>query len=212
MTRADLRAAAIAGLIGLYGTVALPLPRTVTAKTFDNPVAVEEIERWTGILGGLGVHTDPAEIRGVLIGAGGLLGGAKATLLEPARPWLRLTGTGQAWGLFTYPDTFPHKLTVEGRAGETWRLLYAGLDDEADFLRDVFVYRRVRGVYDGNTTTPGDSWNNFTRWAADQAFAAFPDLVEVRVGFQRFHTTPPDGEADPTVVPRHLRVYRRDTR
>lgn len=70
----------------------------------------------------------------------------------------------------------------------------------------------MRGVYDGNTTTPGDSWNNFSKWAAYQALDAFPDLVEVRVGFRRFHTIPPGGVPNPEVVTRHLRVYRRDSR
>ncbi len=213
MTGADLRAAGILVVLLVYGVVALPLPKTLAKKTFENPVAVEELARWTEVLGGVGVQTSPTELRDGLLTAGSLLGGTKAAVLQPVKPWLRLTGTGQAWGLFTYPDTFPHRLVIEGRSDlTTWRTLYAGLDDDADFMREVLTYRRVRGVYDGNTTTPGDSWNNFSKWAAYQALDAFPDLVEVRVGFRRFHTIPPGGVPDPEVVTRHLRVYRRDSR
>jgi hypothetical protein len=43
-------------------------------------------------------------------------------------------------------------------------------------------------------------------------FDAQLDAVEVRVYFQRFHTTPPDGPADTEVVNRHMRTFRRDTR
>ncbi len=213
MTGADLRAAGILGVLLLYGVMAVPLPRTVSTKTFENPVAVEELAHWTEVLAGIGVQTSPDELRDGLITAGSLLGGVKAGVLQPFKPWLRLTGTGQAWGLFTYPDTFPHRLVLEGRSDlDTWRTLFAGLDDHAGFMREVFTYRRIRGVYDGNTTTPGDSWNNFSKWAAYHALDAFPDLVEVRVGFHRFHTVPPGGVPDPEVVVRHLRVYRRDNR
>ena len=56
---------------------------------------------------------------------------------------------------------------------------------------------------------PGPSWNNFTKWAADRSFAAYPEVEEVRVRFLRFHTVPPGGKADADVVPRHVRTYSR---
>ena len=212
MTGADVRAALIAGVLLFYGVVAVPAPRTVSARTFENPVAVEEIARWTEILAAVGLPLTGDELTDRVVTVGNVFGKAKAAIVDPARPFLRLTGTGQSWGLFTYPDTFPHKLVVEARAGHAWRVVYAGLDDDADFLRDVVTYRRIRGVYDGNTTSPGDSWNNFARWTADRVFEAFPDVTEVRVGFRRFHTTPPGGTPDPEVVPRLLRTFRRDAR
>jgi hypothetical protein len=210
MTRADVRGALIALALLVYGALALPIQRSVRRSSFDTPVAREELARWTDLLARVGVHRSVGELADDLVDVGNAVGGVKATLTAPLKPWTRLTGTGQAWGLFTYPDTFPHRLVIEGRTGDTWRTLYAGLDPDATFLRDILTYRRVRGVYDGNTVKPGDSWNNFAAWAAKRVFESHPDVVEVHVLFHRFHTTPPDGPADPKVVPRHLRTFQRD--
>lgn len=204
-----LRAALITVLLLTQGMVALPLPRSVKREDFDQPVAREELQKWVDVAGGVGVQITREELADRFTAYGSSLGAMRKSMIAPMKPWLRLTGTGQSWGLFTYPDTFPHKLVIEARTGGSWETLYGGLDPDHRFLRNILIYRRVRGVYDGNTGKPGPSWENFTRWAANRAFAEFRTIEEVRVRFLRFHTVPPGGAADPEVVPRHARVYQR---
>lgn len=207
--RRRVRAVGIAILLVTQGMVALPLPRSVKRSDFDQPVAREEMGRWVEVLGSVGVHTTHDALADAFTEYGSAFGGVRKDVLLPLKPFLRLTGTGQSWGLFTYPDTFPHKLVIEARTGARWDTLYGGLDPDHTFLRNILVYRRVRGVYDGNSGKPGPSWENFTQWVARQAFAAFPDVEEVRVRFLRFHTVPPGGAADTEVVPRHARTILR---
>lgn len=209
MTVADVRAALIAMALLVHVLVGLPAPAHLNARRFDNPVAKEELARWSAIAQRVGVSLSPRDIVDGVVDVGTVVGRFKSAVLAPVQPVLRLTGTGQAWGLFTYPDTFPHRLVVEARTGGSWVVVYAGLDPDHTFLRDILTYRRIRGVYDGNTRSPGDSWENFARWVSQEVFAHFPDATEVRVKFLRFHVTAPDGHADPQVEERHVRSFRR---
>jgi len=204
---AELRAGLIAGVLAVYGFAALPLPKAVQRSTFETPVAREELGRIITLAAGFGVALEHDRFADDLTRWGNAVGAVRRTALLPVKGWLRITGTGQAWGLFTYPDTWPHQLVVEALAGDRWEVLYAGLDPAATWDREVFVYRRVRGVYDGNTTRPGASWENFALWTARRAALAAPEAPQVRVGFVRFHTTPPTGEADPQRERRHLRTF-----
>lgn len=209
----SVRAALIAAALVANGLMALPLPKSVKRSNFDLPVAREELAAIRGHLGRLGVELTHEELADAFVAWGRPLAEARGWLTEPLKHPFRILGMGQSWGLFTYPDTWPHRLVVEARPkGGVYERLYAGLDPEHDWRRDVFVYRRVRGVYDGNTNKPGASWNNFARWTADRVFEEFRGYDEVRVFFERFHTVPPGGEPDPEVVVRHSRTFFRDAR
>ena len=78
--------------------------------------AQAEVERWSGILGQLGVDIPPDELTVKALEIGAASTRFRRTFLKPSRPFRTLTGTGQAWGLFTYPDPYPGRLVVEGGA------------------------------------------------------------------------------------------------
>lgn len=208
-----IRAAILALVLVVEGVTALPIPHTVRKRDFaQEPVAVEEIETQRALLARLGIHLSHAEIVDGLYVSGSAWAGLYGRATKPLGPLFRVLGIGQSWGLFTYPDTFPHQLIVEVRKSKTgpWELWYAGLDAEHAWMRDVLTYRRVRGVYDGQTTKPGASWNNITRWLAARACVADADVQYVRVSFRRFHTVRPDQAADPSTEElRHVRLWAR---
>jgi hypothetical protein len=190
----------------------LPLARSAVRKNFDTPVARDELERLRGLLFLGGWAPTHEELADRLYAVAKSQVAVRNALLAPARPVFRVTGTGQAWGLFTYPDRYPAQLVVESRTragGYTVR--FASLDPEADLGADKFVFRRVRGVYDGNSERPGATWDPFVSWAAGEVFAADPTAYEVRVKFLRLRTFEP-GESetsDRTLGTRAARVRRR---
>lgn len=207
--RDHVRAALIAVAFAVYGVAASPLPKSVKRTSFDNEIAVEEFDRWVALLGAVGVSTTRAELVDYAYESGVVLADVRTALLGPFRPWFRVSGTGQAWGLFTFPDSFPHQLVVEVDEGAGWRVVYAGLDDDADWMREVLAYRRVRGVYDGNTRKPAASYKTFVQWIGKRALADFPAAKRARVGFVRFHTRAPGEPPDPSREERFQRVVTR---
>lgn len=211
LTRRDhLRAAVLALTVLVYGIAASPLPKSVKRSQFDTPIAIEEVDRWVGILGGVGITVTRKELADGSYASGKFFADLRRTLLGPFKGWFRVSGTGQGWGLFTYPDSYPHQLVIEVREKPgPWRPVYAALDPDADWRRDQLAYRRVRGVYDGNTRKPGVSYDNFVAWVARLALADHPDADEVRVGFIRTHSTMPNVTPDPERLAKHQRVVKR---
>lgn len=207
--RDHLRAAALTIVLVVHGIAASPLPKSVKRAQFETAMAREELDRWAGILGGVGIAITREELAERSYAIGTDLAALRTTLLGPARPWFRLSGTGQAWGLFTYPDSWPHQLVVEIRVGTEWRTIYAGLDPDAAWRRDQLAYRRVRGVYDGNSSKPGKSYQPFVNWIGRLALADFPEAEEARVKFLRFHTRAPGEPQDPEVLEKFARTVAR---
>jgi hypothetical protein len=207
-----VRAAGIAAVLFVHGLATLPLPHSMRRASFDEPVAQEELSAQARLLRRIGVNVTTEELVDVMFRSGTAWVSVYNAVLKPVEPAFRITGTGQSWGLFTYPDTFPHQLIVEVRSSKSgpWATLFAGLDPEHRWMRDVLAYRRVRGVYDGQTTKPGASWNNLTKWLARRAFTEDPAVQTVRVSFRRFHTVKPGEPPDTTVeAQRHARTWAR---
>ncbi len=208
--RDHVRAALIAVTLIVYGVAASPLPKSVKRSHFEQPIAVEELDRWVGILGGAGVTVTRAELADRAYVVGRALADVRSALLGPFKGWFRVSGTGQGWGLFTYPDSYPHQLVIEVRPSEgEWRPVYAALDPDAPWRRDQLAYRRVRGVYDGNTRKPGASYDNFVQRIGRLALTDFPDAAEARVGFISTHSTMPGRPRDPERLPKLQRTVAR---
>ncbi len=208
----DVRAALLLAVVVVHGFAAAPLARSANRKRYDLPLARDELGRIATLAGRFGIDSSADQLADAAYKVVKAQSGLRNAVLAPFANVLELTGTGQAWGLFTYPDRFPARLVVEGRPAEgEWRRLYASLDPNATFNRDKFVYRRIRGVYDGNSDKAGRAWNPFVSWVAMEVFAAYPDVDEVRVKFRGIHTYEP-GEAAETLVEsgeRAMRVRRR---
>ena len=207
--RDHVRAALIAATLLVHGIAASPLPKSVKRANFDSEMATEEFDRWVGILRGVGIRTTRKALADDAYASGVVLADLRGFLLGPFRPWFRISGTGQAWGLFTYPDSFPHQLVIEVREQGAWRAVFKALDPDAHWQRELLAYRRVRGVYDGNTQKPGPSYTHFVTWIGHRALEDFPTADAARVGFLRFHTRAPGEPADPSVEAKFQRVVER---
>ena len=133
--RDHLRAAAIGLVLLAQALDATPLPE-LRESHLRNPVAWDEIERWSGLLTDAGLPTSPEELLQFGLGLGEGSRAFRKHLLRPWWPFRRLTGTGQSWGLFAYPDPYAGRLTVNGRA--------AG--QPFTFRKGNFVYMAWGGV------------------------------------------------------------------
>ena len=207
--RDHVRAALIAVVLLVHGIAASPLPRSVKRSQFESAIAKEELDRWVGLLGAAWVTVTRAELADRSFAFGEQLVALRTFLLGPVRPWFRVSGTGQSWGLFTYPDSWPHQLVVEIRVGKEWRTVFAGLDEEADWSRALLAYRRVRGVYDGNTYRPTKTYEHFAKWIGGRALADFPEARQARVKFIRYHTRAPGQPPDPERSEKLVRLVDR---
>lgn len=195
MTWADVRAGLLLVVLLPHLFASLPLARSARRKNFDTPLARDELARLREVLAHFGWTPTHAELADLLHDISEVQVDLRDVVLGPARPFFRITGTGQAWGLFTYPDRFPAQLVVESRSGSApYEVRYASLDPDADLAVEKFVYRRVRGVYDTNSDKEGRTWDPFVSWAAGEVFAADSTVTEVKVYFRRLRTFEP-GEA-----------------
>lgn len=211
MPSPKVRAALLAIVIAVHGVAAAPLPSGVSASQFKNPIAQDEMRGWSRILSRIGIERSPEQLAEQALALGKQTSELRKTLLKPFGPLLRVTGTGQGWGLFTYPNSYPHRMEIQVREKGTWRVIFRALDPEHAWLEPTLTYRRVRGVYDDNVLNPRSSYNNFVRWVAGRAFEDFPDADAVRVRMIRSHVTLPGKPDDPETTVRLVRTVERAT-
>ncbi|GDX82178.1 hypothetical protein LBMAG42_39890 [Deltaproteobacteria bacterium] len=192
MSWEDVRAALLLVVIAVYGFAAAPLAHSANREKLSLPFATDELTRLQSALAPMGLHPEVEELADVAYRVSSFQADLRRTGLAPFQDFFRITGTGQAWGLFTYPDRFPARLVVEGRqASGGWIRLYASLDPDATFNEEKLVYRRIRGVYDANSERARATWDPFVSWVASEVFRAEPGVDAVRVSFQQIHTYEP---------------------
>jgi hypothetical protein len=116
---------------------------------------------------------------------------------------LRVT---QRWALFQVADPSRFRMSIEGlvrpagpaRPGEastTWQVLYRAGDDDHRDDAGVLEYRRVRGAWNPTDRLMGQ-FAPFATWLALRIAAAHPDLVAIRIRYERIAIGA--GEAVPT--------------
>ena len=208
----QIRAAILAVVIAINLVVAVPWGPRITERSLAKPIAQDEIRNWLGFLHSLGVDMSQEDFEGWVIWASNAIADVDQTLQAPIKPIKRITGTGQAWALFATPDSRPASLEISGRQGDDgdFELLFRRHDPEHNLLGIYLSFRRVRGIYDGQSAKPGRPYRNFNRWIARTIFEMRPDLDRVRVQFKRRHTVPPTREPDPTVKTEHGRIIRKE--
>lgn len=206
----SLRAALLAVVVFVHGVAASPLPPSPSsAKALANPIAVEELNGWVRLLGGLGVETNREQLTELAVESSIVTSELRSAVMKPFRPLLRITGTGQGWGLFTYPNTHPHRLVIEVERDGKFEVVYRALDPEHAYLEPQLTFRRVRGVYDDNASKVRPSYESFARWVARHAFEDWPDATRVRVKMIRTHVVTPGQTPDPKAETRLVRVVKR---
>ena len=207
-----VRALLIAVVLAWQWMDALPLPE-LSKSDLRYSIAQDELRRWSGLLTDMGVEMTPAHLAEIGLRMGKRATAFRRATMSPFRPLTRLTGIGQSWGLFAYPDPHAGRLVILTRTGsEEWQPRYQAPDPGTDRLSRRMRYRRVRGIYDdnGDRPRPGKLYDRFVDWVAWQIFEEDPtiDAVMVRLDLVRI-LTPSEGEAPPD-KPRHARVRERD--
>lgn len=100
----------------------------------------------------------------------------------------------QTWKLFPTASIKQQRMWIEGRrAPGDWEVLYRPTDDEHAFRADAIEYRRVRGAWNPGRS-PRRGYTPFTRWISREAFAARPDIDEVRVRVEDIRVKPKEGQ------------------
>ncbi|MCB9677582.1 MAG: hypothetical protein H6737_20920 [Alphaproteobacteria bacterium] len=208
--RAWLRAGLISLALVVHGIYALPSPVAVDDADLNSGEGREEVRRWVEMLNGIGIALTAEEL-GELVKTWSTRGAnVHNAMKRPFRTWMRQTGTGQGWGLFASPDTYPHRLEIYVFEGNDWVPIFRRNDPELRFLDGPLRYRRVRGIYDGSTGRQRVVYWNFSRWVARRALLAHPEASRVRVQMVGTHTTLPWEKPDPTEVVRAKRVFTRE--
>ena len=205
-----VRACLITGVLTLQLLDAIPLPE-LRRHHLANPVAKQELKRWSGILTELGHPTSPEQLAEVGLDIGQLAGTFRKKVLKPWHPLRRLTGTGQSWGLFAYPEPASGRLVVDGIGPGGTQTLYSAPGGKGDRLEGLLEYRRIRGIYDdgGDRPRPRRIYQRFVEFVAARVFEEHPELTAVEVRLD-LHPIIPPGQGDPVPdTPRHARRIQR---
>lgn len=208
---AYLRAGLIALVLLAQWADAMPLPE-LKKRDLDNPIAQDELKRWQGVLASVGVELTTEELAEGGLEVGAAMRKGRRAVLAPWAPFRRITGTGQGWGLFAYPDPYAGRLVVAERVQDAgWETFYTAPQTEGGLLTQQLRYRRIRGIWDdaGDRVRPREVYDRFATWIARRRFEERADieLVEVRLDLHRVRR-PGMGE-EPLDKRRHARVRRR---
>lgn len=198
-----LRAGLITVVLVAQCADAVPMP-ALSEADLRHPVAKLELARWTARLNSWGQPITEQELAawGLSVGQGARR--LQRAMLRPWWPFRKITGTGQSWGLFAFPEPRAGRLDVRVRSAEgEWEDLFSA-PFGSGWMPQRLRYRRVRGLYDdaGDRPKTGSLWKRTTRWIAREVFEERPDIDEVEVKIVLIDVTLPGGRD-----PRPERVY-----
>ncbi|MBA2321418.1 MAG: hypothetical protein H0V89_09705 [Deltaproteobacteria bacterium] len=207
-----LRAALITIALLVHGIYALPLPREMKLEKIREEAGTENVDRWLGWFGSVGLHPDRVWFEETVCGVTRVTDRVHKAMKAPAKPWMTFAGNSQSWALFAILERWPIRLEIrimrEGSA--EWETLYRRLDPVHDSWDDVLSYRRMRGIWDGQLTKPKSGYKNMTKWLARQIFAADPTISRLEVRGIRTHTTLPGESVDLDTKVFGSRPHRRE--
>ena len=189
-----VRAALLGLVVVFHGTLAAPLPHKVHPHELRDPVAREEVRRWTQRLATLGYVTDPTTLGERVVQVTGIISEAHRAPTRPLRPLLRWTGMGQGWALFANPDTHPSRLRIEGLGADgNRRVLFQNGDAEHAWLGAHLVHRRLRPIYDAASVRrrPNGAYKRLASWVWRRARVDHPELVGIEMVLLETHPTLP---------------------
>lgn len=205
----SVRAGLLALVIGAHGIVALPIGPRVTLDSLRSERGASEVDAWMKLAAPLGFTRESFEE--TVVRWSTRLVDADAFITAPIKKVLHVFGQGQSWGLFASTDRDPQRLEVRGiRADGTEVVLYRRRDADARFLGEVLDYRRVRGVYDLGSKTLPPRYKNLCKWVAQRAFAAYPDLTEVKITQVLIQVRLPSEPPDPATSEKFTLSFQRE--
>jgi hypothetical protein len=207
-TWAYVRAALLFVVVLVHGIRVAPLPQVVKPEELKDPVAKEEVRRWTERLAALGYTIGPEELGERVVSVTGVIGRAHRSLTKPFEPFFRWTGTNQGWALFANPDTHPSRLRVDGVRDGVREVLFLADDDEHAWLEPVLTQRRIRPLHDakGARRKPTGSYRRFANWVWVQAKADYPDLDGIELVLIETHSALPGQRHSPDRVRHTVKV------
>jgi hypothetical protein len=190
------RAALIALAIVISLFEGCPTPRASPAN-LATEVNQAELERWTGILGGVGVETTPATLGERVVGLSDSVNAIHGRLLAPFRPFFDVLAVSQRWSLFPIADTHPVWMHLEARCSgaSDFRLVYRPNDSRAEWEETVLEYRRVRATWNPSIRGPRAAYPTFVDWVARRLFDQRPECDAIRVRYLEM-TLPEPGETE----------------
>ena len=181
-----LRAAMIAAVLFSQALAAIPNVPRLQDDALSDSNALTEIDAWRNAFALVGVKRSREEVFALGIRLTEGLREARKTAVAPVRPFLKATGTGQGWGLFSFPDQRPSRLEIAVDRGAGWETIYADLDTQRAYRAELFAYRRVRAVYNPGRKPP-PAYRPFSAWLADRVFEDVAGATAVRIGFRKRH-------------------------
>lgn len=206
-----VRAVAVLALCVVAVIAALPMPGPSAKKLMKDEAGQQELRQWVEILGNLGWQTDEDTLADQVMVLATTSRSARNVVVDPFKPFFRITGTWQGWGLFAYPDTHPHSFRVEvGPEKGAYTVVYDSRDPQTRWMGPALHFRRVRALYNPGRKPPG-TYKSFSRWLSEQAFEDFPEADRMRVSFQRQRTPLPweTVQDPPKVKTRFRRIHTR---
>jgi len=196
---AHWRAIILGFVVLVHGIRVAPLPHKVHAHELKDPVAKEEVARWSERLTSLGYTIGPKELGERVVEVTDGISSTHRGLTAPFRPWFRWTGTGQGWALFANPDTHPSRLRIDGVGPDGKRVLFQSGDPEHAWLLPYLKHRRLRPIFDAAAVRrrPSASYRRLVDWIWTRAQVDHPDLIRIEAVLLATHPALPDSGKTP---------------
>jgi hypothetical protein len=173
--------------------MAIPAPPAgiMNAADWDSPLAHEEFTAWSQTLSLLGFSVSAQDLRETLWHAARSYVDVRARVLAPFQPYYQFCGTRQGWPLFSHPNRFPTRLSIDIREDEQWRTIYEERNSDNVWRNSRLDHEHLRtaifSLFDQRR-----EFDEFAQWIARRVRQDFPRADQVRVRLYQFHTLPPD--------------------
>jgi hypothetical protein len=210
MMKASARGVLVALHLLAISVGALPVivdERALTPEVWKDPLAQREFDRFSQILGGLGIRRSPEETGRHLWDLASAVLHTQRALQRPFQGYYREAGTRQRWRMFPSAIEETPRFRIDVERGGNWETWYRMGDPLHAWGREHFDRDRVRAAL--NLYAWGlypESYEALVDWIA----ARVPEADRVRVGFEMVPALAPDAAATARVVREEIRICVRD--
>lgn len=156
------------------------------ARRWNSANTRVEMQRWSALLNGWGIHTTPEQLTARLQSWAHTYVQARRHIAAPLDRYAEISGVRQGWSMFASPQKVPAELHVDVREGATWRPLVRPWDRTLDWRLQARDHHRVRKILGRLARSfRRDRYEGLARWLAAAAAHDFPEVLEVRVAVWR---------------------------